>query len=271
MSWQSNYQESQRYREQIQHDIEHKEQDRLGAFRGVLAHAAQKGWTEEETAEVIAAMDIAPMRTSRPRLLDLFCGAGGASKGYIDAGWDVMGLDNVRQAYYPTHSMGYILADFREFGAAWMAQWFDAVHASPPCQAHSVMKNVTKKSYRDIIPEVRELLQATGLPYVIENVERAPLVKPILLCGDNFGLRVTRHRLFESNVRMVPEPCSHDRKGGFIGFVDSDQPDSVYRDAMGCNWMSVEASRQAIPPVYTKWIGEQLLSFLETQRDGAGR
>jgi DNA (cytosine-5)-methyltransferase 1 len=261
MSWESSYQETKRYKEQIQHDIEQKAADRLGAFRGVLAHAVEQKWTQEETKSVVDALDVSPVRTGKPRLLDLFCGAGGASKGYIDAGWDVMGLDNTKQPYYPTVSMGYIRADFREFGPEWIAEWFDAVHASPPCQAHSAMKNITKKKYRDLIPETRALLQATGLPYVIENVERAPLENSILLCGDNFGLRVTRHRVFESNVYMVPEVCAHDRKnGGFLGFIDEGHADSEYRDAMGVNWMSVEASRQAIPPVYTKWIGEQLMA-----------
>ncbi len=259
MSW-----ETQRYRQQAADDAQHKVEDRLGAFRGVMVHAARLGWTDEETRTVVAALDVSPVKTGKPRLLDLFCGAGGASKGYIDAGWDVMGLDNVRQPYYPTVSMGYILADFREFGPAWIAEWFDAIHASPPCQAHSVMKNVNKKTYRDLIPQTRELLQATGLPYVIENVERAPLHNPILLCGANFGLRVTRHRLFESNVYLTPEPCTHERKRGvFLSFVPEDgHAESEYRDAMGCNWMSVAASRQAIPPVYTKWIGERLMEAI---------
>jgi DNA (cytosine-5)-methyltransferase 1 len=230
-----------------------------------MLHAVQKGWTQEEIDSVVGALDVAPVKTGKPRLLDLFCGAGGASKGYIDAGWDVMGLDNVRQPYYPTTSMGYILADFREFGPEWIRTWFDAVHASPPCQAHTRLQGAYRKSHVDLIPAVRELLKATGLPYVIENVEGAPLHNPILLCGDMFGLRVTRHRLFESNVYMTPGPCLHERKkGNFLPFVPEDSGTSKgdYRDAMKVNWMSVEASRQAIPPAYTHWIGERLLAEL---------
>jgi DNA (cytosine-5)-methyltransferase 1 len=265
MTWNTSVTETQRYKEQVAHDARQKAEDRLGAFRGVMLHAARNQWTKEQTESVVGALDVSPVRTGKPRLLDLFCGAGGASKGYIDAGWDVMGLDNVRQPFYPNLSMGYVLADFREFGATWIAEWFDAVHASPPCQAHSAMKNMAKgKQYHDLIPEVRELLQATGLPYVIENVEHAPLHNPILLCGDMFGLRVTRHRLFESNVYMFPGPCTHERKRGkFLGFItEKGRQASEYRDAMGCDWMSVEASRQAIPPIYAKWIGEHLMAHI---------
>jgi|SRR5262245_7223427 len=261
MSW-----ETQRYREQAEKDAKHKEEDRLGAFRGVLAHSVHQGWTAEETNSVVAALDVSPVRTGRPRLLDLFCGAGGASKGYIDAGWDVMGLDNVRQPYYPTLSMGYILADFREFGPEWITTWFDAVHASPPCQAHSPLKNATKKKYKDLIPATRELLKATGLPYVIENVERAPLENPVVLCGDMFGLPIVRHRLFESNVYLTPGPCRH-LPNELMGFVpDETHSKGDYRDAMKVNWMSVEASRQAIPPVYTEWIGQRLLAEVSSRR-----
>lgn len=207
----------------------------------------------------LSSTDLTALRRGKPRLLDLFCGAGGASKGYHDAGFEVMGLDNQKQPYYPTMSMGYIRADFREFTPEWIRTWFDAVHASPPCQAHSsVTRN--KKIYPDLIPATRELLVATGLPYVIENVQGAPLKDPILLCGDMFGLKVARHRLFESNVYMTPPPCTHYyRDPTFLTHVPGDHSRGDYRDAMGVNWMSVEASRQAIPPVFTKWIGEQLL------------
>lgn len=262
MNWSAT--ETERYRKQAQEDQQHRLEDRQGAYLMVLQHAARKGWSEQETLDVVGAMDLTSVLTKRPRLLDLFCGAGGASKGYIDAGFQVMGLDNVRQPFYPTISMGYICADFREFGPEWIRTWFDAVHASPPCQAHSsVTRN--KKAYKDLIPATRELLEATGLPYVIENVVGAPLENPILLCGDMFGLQVTRHRLFESNVYMTPQPCTHYHRGHqYLTHVPGDHSRGDYRDAMGVNWMTVEASRQAIPPVFTKWIGKQLLASIGT-------
>ena len=257
MSWSAT--ESQRYRQQALHDQEVKEADRLGAWRGVMIHAARSKWTQEQTDLVVGALDVSPVKTGKPRLLDLFCGAGGATKGYLDAGWDVMGLDSVRQHYYPTGSMGYVLADFREFGPDWIAQWFDAVHASPPCLAHTRLRNTTKKQYADLIPATRELLKATGLPYVIENVPDAPLENPILLCGDMFGLQVTRHRIFESNVYMTPGPCIHEKNAHMRFIPENGNSAGDYRDAMGVNWMSVEASRQAIPPAFTQWIGEQIM------------
>jgi DNA (cytosine-5)-methyltransferase 1 len=206
----------------------------------------------------------------KPRLLDLFCGAGGAGRGYELAGFTVMGVDNIRQPY---HHGEYILADIRKLpdagGAKFLRDNFDAVHASPPCQAHTKLKNMTKRNYVDLIPYTREMLQESGLPYVIENVPGAPLVNPILLCGTMFNLKVKRHRIFESNVYMVPQPdacwIGGVRDGMYHSFLHDGGPLSnqrAYRDAMGCDWMSVEASRQAIPPAYTKWIGEKLLRAL---------
>lgn len=244
-------------------DAEHRRLNRMDAYRHLLMTSSRKGWPEEEVRLVVDALDVAPP-TGKPRLLDLFCGGGGATVGYIRAGFEVMGIDNRRQPYYPHTSMGYILGDFCEFGPEWIARWFDAVHASPPCQAHTPLRRVnSSKRYRDLIPATRELLKATGLPYVMENVPGAPMTEAFTLCGSIFGLPITRHRLFESNVYMTPEPCSHYPRGGKLGrhlnFMDDERPESDYRSAMGVDWMSVENSRQAIPPAYTEWIGGQLL------------
>lgn len=179
-----------------------------------------------------------------------------------------MGIDHVRQPYYPTDSMGYICEDFRRKGPDWIREHFDAVHASPPCQAYSSTRNMTKTTnkHAKLIEATRDLLVASGLPYVIENVPLAPLERTFTLCGDMFGLPIIRHRIFESSVLMVPPPCvGHDPEAlAFIGTTHS-----VYRDAMECDWMSVEASREAIPPRYTRWIGDRLMAHL--QRDGAAR
>jgi hypothetical protein len=198
------------------------------------------------------------------RLLDLFCGAGGAAMGYHRAGFDdVTGVDIEPQPRYP---FAFVQADALEYLAA-HGQEFDVIHASPPCQAYS--KATAWRGQRDDHPDLIDIarcaLLATGRPHVIENVEdaRDRLHMPIMLCGTMFGLPFRRHRYFELSwhpLILVP-PCAH---------FDSDmafdhggkQPERDYADVMGCNWMSVLESRQAIPPAYTEWIGRRLLEMM---------
>jgi DNA (cytosine-5)-methyltransferase 1 len=149
----------------------------------------------------------------KPRLLDLYCGAGGASMGYHLAGFDVEGVDIAKQPHYPfVFHQADAVTFLRE-----NAHRFDAFAASPPCQAHSVLRSLHKhKVYLDLIPETREALRATGKLYVIENVMGAPLRDAVMLCGTMFGLRTScgaelrRHRLFETNwfVGLMPR-CQH--------------------------------------------------------------
>jgi DNA (cytosine-5)-methyltransferase 1 len=156
----------------------------------------------------------------KPRLLDLFCGAGGCSVGYARAGFEVVGVDIVPQPRYP---FAFVQADALEYlhelcslGSSRFGVeiQFDAIHASPPCQAHSAV-TPDKSVHENLIPETRELLEATGLPYVIENVEgaKAELHDPAMLCGSMFDpiLDVRRHRLFETNWGLEPPawPCRH--------------------------------------------------------------
>jgi len=143
-----------------------------------------------------------------PRLLDLFCGAGGAAKGYHDAGFKVTGIDINPQPNYP---FDFIQADAMEIGLRFLNPgpfWrpFDAVHASPPCQSYSALSPLTTKEHPRLVEPVRGMLIESGLPYVIENVVGAPLINPIQLCGSSFGLGVWRHRIFEmsSPPAMVP-------------------------------------------------------------------
>src|SRR5690348_3701176 len=143
--------------------------------------------------------DKAAATPSRPRLLDLFCGAGGCAAGYQDAGFYVVGVDKEPQPNYCGDV--FIQTDALEILAEWHFDAFDAIHASPPCQRYSLAQNASKNAdaHPDLVEPVREALQATGLPYVIENVPGAPLLDPITLCGKSFGLNVKRHRLFETN------------------------------------------------------------------------
>lgn len=210
------------------------------------------------------------------KLLDLFCGAGGASMGYHRAGFDVTGVDIANEKRYP---FTFIRTDVREvLEDLDFLRTFDVIAASPPCQTHSRtqhLRNAQGKSTSkiDLIPETRSALIASGRPYVIENVPGAPLRDPVTLCGSSFGLLVRRHRLFESNVQLRPLPCDHKNQGrpvGIYGSMRDEIPkggktaDSIEqaRDAMGIDWMLWGDLVEAIPPAYTQHIGEQLANTL---------
>jgi DNA (cytosine-5)-methyltransferase 1 len=213
-----------------------------------------------------------------PRLLDLFCKAGGAAMGYNRAGFDVLGVDIEPQPNYPFR---FHQADALEVLRSAVGTYgFDAIHASPPCQTFTAYRRRgggVGDGYLNLIPEVRPLLVATGLPYVIENVElaRSELRSPVTLCGSSFGLDVRRHRLFESNVPMLVPPCVHGwqtprftpasnrtnkRRTVEVGVYRI--PLATQRKAMGIDWMTLPELSEAIPPAYTEFIGRQLLDHL---------
>ena len=134
----------------------------------------------------------------KPRLLDLFCGAGGAAMGYHRAGFEVVGVDIKPQPHFPF--------EFHQVDAlTYTLDGFDAYHASPPCQRYSCAVNLhnNRDSHPDLIDIVRNILLKTGKHYVIENVPGSPLINPTQLCGSAFGLRVRRHRLFEITFAAV--------------------------------------------------------------------
>ena len=209
-------------------------------------------------------------------LLDLFCCAGGAGVGYSRAGFQVVGVDIHRQPNYP---LPFIQADVMKLDPKFIAL-FDAVHASPPCQAYSDLakRNRNADDWPRLIEPVRELLIGTGRPYVIENVEGAPLIDPVVLCGTMFPkLRVLRHRLFEANFDIIapahkkhPKVHTFDRRKSHYGKTD-EWEDYVQvtgggnctlaaaRDAMGINWMTKGEINESIPPAYALLIGKQLL------------
>lgn len=200
----------------------------------------------------------------RPRLLDLFCGAGGAGKGYADAGFDVTGVDIWHQPNYPFR---FIQADAMEVDPS----GFDAVHASPPCQGYSKLARMhptRAAEYPRLIEPLRERLLAAGVPYVIENVEGAPLNDPVVLCGSQFGLGVERgylrrHRLFECSFQVMRLLCCHPANVPAVGVYGHGGHSGKHRmlykaeaaEAMGIDWMTRDELTQAIPPAYTNYIG----------------
>jgi DNA (cytosine-5)-methyltransferase 1 len=218
-------------------------------------------------------------KSKKLRLLDLFCCAGGAGMGYSAAGFEVVGVDIDPQPRYPFQ---FIQADAMKLDPEFIAS-FDVIHASPPCQSYSDLakRNGNGDDWPRLVEPVREMLIASGRPYIIENVEGAPLINAVVLCGTMFpGLRVLRHRLFEANFPINPPPHgkhpkvhTFDKRKSHFGKTD-EWRDFVQvtgggnctvgaaRDAMGISWMSKLEINEAIPPAYTEFIGKQLLAYL---------
>jgi DNA (cytosine-5)-methyltransferase 1 len=212
----------------------------------------------------------------RPRLLDLFSGAGGCARGYTLAGFEVHGVDHKPQPrYLLSGAASFTQADALEFLAA-HGHEFDAVHASPPCQAYSRTRSIHGREHPDLLPATRAAL--SGLPlWVIENVADAPMYHAFTLCGGMFGLGVWRHRKFECSHLIAPPPHrrhlgattaprgTYDRGfGGMVTVAGNNFCPAVAREAMGIPWMTGKELAQAIPPAYTLFIGERLMALQET-------
>lgn len=222
---------------------------------------------------------------SKPRLLDLFCGEGGASMGFHRAGFDVVGVDIEPQPRYPFE---FHQADAIEFCNRY-GKDFDVIAGGPPCKAMTGMqhlgtaRNGSYPTHVNLIPETREAMKSTGKPYIIENVAgaRKHLINPIVLCGKQFGLKVYRHRYFETSFFCLMPPHLPHRDStpsagngispnGFISVagtggvkgMTSDEIIDYWSMAMGIDWMSRYGLSQAVPPAYTKWIGEQILEAI---------
>lgn len=207
------------------------------------------------------------------KLLDLFCGAGGATRGYQLAGFYVAGVDIKNQPHYIGDE--FHQADALEYLAA-HGHRFDVIHASPPCQVYSVAGRQWRKAgkkYPDLVESTRKLLIKTGKPYIIENVRGAPLINPIILNGPQFGMRLRRTRLFETSfplplILRPPEERSNFRMGRPVREGDVIVPVGHFsnvdyaRRVMGIDWMTGKELTQAIPPAYTKFLGEKLMEIL---------
>ena len=229
----------------------------------------------------------------RPLLLDLFCGAGGAAAGYHRAGFDVVGIDLAPQPRYP---FAFLQADALAY-LALCGRGFDAIHASPPCQRYTAGRRAQRlrgeaDPHPDLIAVVREALVANGRPWVIENVEGSPLVAPARLCGQGFGLRVIRHRLFEASFPL-PQPPHARHTGSMLdgsivavyggkwlvsgGARKGEDRYVTYgriplefqrlkakQEAMGIDWMTGAELGEAVPPAYTEYVGGHLRRHLAT-------
>lgn len=205
------------------------------------------------------------------KLLDLFCCGGGAGWGYKLSGFYVVGVDNKPQPKYP---MRFILGDALEYLFD-HGHEFDAIHASPPCQGYSYLTPEScRRNHLRMIPELRQLLIASGKPYVIENVAgaRRELVNPTMLCGSMFGLRTRRHRYFETSFQLsAPVKCNHSDLPLLVTTASKSSrakrialgmtPKSVKNAplAYGIDWMGSRELKEAIPPAYTKYIGMFLI------------
>lgn len=202
-------------------------------------------------------------------LLDLFCGAGGAAMGYARAGFDVVGVDIQPQPRYPFR---FIQADALTFPL----EGYDAIHASPPCQGYSRMSQCRPglaATYPKLIERVRARLEASGVPWVIENVMGACIPDAIVLCGQSFGLPLYRHRQFASSGLLFAPPhlphrirassAGHWEPGTYWSISGHVAPLALAREAMGVDWrMTQHELAESIPPAYTEWIGRQLMMAL---------
>jgi DNA (cytosine-5)-methyltransferase 1 len=249
--------------------------------------------------EYVGKMILDQIKTdgTRPLLLDLFCGAGGASMGYYRAGFDVIGVDIKPMPRYPfrfiqadalnlldTLILGGTTNDARiDFVVDWGYRLasFAAIHASPPCQSWSIMSACmpgTREKYPQLIRPVRERLQMTGSPYVIENVggAKSELINPVMLCGTSFGKRIWRHRLFENNFGLPPLECKHNghpinienvagRKRLRDEFGVGVNMERLWITEMGVRWMRVHDAHESIPPVFTEYVGDHLMQYLDAR------
>jgi hypothetical protein len=198
--------------------------------------------------------------------------------GYHRAGFDVIGVDINPQPNYP---FTFFRADVLDFMKTVNLRNVDAIHASPPCQSQTALTKGTNKGreYPDLIPQTRELLDATGLPYVIENVQGSSLRRDLTLCGEMFGLGVIRHRYFELGGWTAPQPEHKPHRGRVAGWRHGQFYDGPYvavygegggkgsvaqwQDAMDIHWTDVRKEiAEAIPPAYTEYVGAQLMARL---------
>jgi len=219
---------------------------------------------------------------SKLKLLDLFCGGGGATRGYQNAGFYVVGIDIKPMPRYCGNE--FHQADALEYLAEYGAE-FDVIHASPPCQHYSFACKAahTSEKFPDLLPKTRDTLISVNRPYVIENVPGAPMIPNLILCGSYFGLPIVRHRLFEiyPPIFILVPSCNHviapigvygnGTNSWYRKKTGHNASTNDWRKAMGIDWMTKKELAEAIPPAYTEFIGKQLIAFLARKGIGHAR
>lgn len=218
----------------------------------------------------------------RPKALDLFCCAGGASMGLHRAGFDVVGVDKDQQPRYP---FAFHQADAMTFPL----DGYDFIWASPPCQRYTAARPLQKREHPDLVGPIRERLIASGTPYAIENVPGAPLINPVTLCGLTFGLNVKRHRLIEASFPILTNPCPKGHPGDWLIVFGwsalrrsrgqgtgpkkdrgktkgKSVPHAEAQAAMGIDWTNRHELSEAIPPAYGEHVGLAALAFINSMR-----
>ena len=218
------------------------------------------------------------------RLLDLFCGAGGAATGYYRAGFtEIWGVDIKPQKNYPfTFCQQDAVTYLKEVIRKGIP--FHAIHASPPCQKFvPLSKNNPNPAHTEYIDELTptlHILSELSIPWVVENVMTAPMPVTVILCGSSFGLKVRRHRKFASNVLIPSLPCRHKEQGRPVGVYGGGfkkesrewlggkraETKAEAEEAMGIDWMNSKELCEAIPPAYTEYIGEHILNHIKSLR-----
>jgi len=208
------------------------------------------------------------------KALDLFCKAGGATKGLQRAGLHVTGVDIKPQPRYCGDRF------FCDDAMAWLRgerdplDSFDLIWTSPPCQGYTKAQQIRGRRHPALIPLIREALQTSGAPYIIENVPGAPLINPVLLLGSMFGLGTMRPRLFECSFdvpfALAPTPAARTAKmgrqpkdGEYIHVVGHFANIDYARKAMGIDWMTRDELREAIPPAYSEFLARQMIAAME--------
>lgn len=211
---------------------------------------------------------------SKPIACDLYCGGGGASEGLHRAGFRVIGIDIAKQPEYPFE---YWVQDIITLDPKQLCN-FDLIWASPPCQKYTWATKHTNKVYVDLIPKTKTLLKAAGVPYVIENVWTAPIRRDLWLCGDMFGLKIIRRRIFELEGFSALAPLLYSKgkgtvKNGSYHCVAGHQHKKgetveVMGKAMGIDWIKSRPTlNQAVPPAYAEWIGRAFLKKYKEEHE----
>jgi DNA (cytosine-5)-methyltransferase 1 len=221
---------------------------------------------------VQGADTVVSRRRNKPLALDLFCCGGGAGMGLHLAGFSVVGIDIEPQPHYP---FPFIQADVNDLTAEWVGS-FDFVWASPPCQRYTrnARQKGTAETHPDLVTPTRWLLQRAGLPFVIENVPDAPLRQDLLLCGSMFGLKLVRHRVFETHGFTVAQPDHGEHHPEYVTVTGNPGGSSkrdggqhfgntaAWREAMGIDWLPASRLKEAIPPAYSEHIGTAALAAM---------